>query len=110
MPNLPHATKQMNQCPSPAYNSHHKRIPTRPMVRRVSPRHPRADIIFAAIGISFCAMFAIYIAVHMLIGALEVFATESGVSCEDKNVCVRLDESSGLWNANARAISFSKED
>ena len=106
----PTSTRQMNQCPSPAYNSHHKRLPTRPMVLRVSPRHPRADIIFAGIGISLCAMFAIYIAVHMMIGALEVLATESGVSCEDKNVCVRLDESSELWNANARAISFSKED
>ena len=106
----PPSTKQMNQCHPPAYNSHHKRIPTRPMVRRVSPRHPRADIIFAAVGISFCAMLAIYICVHMVIGALEVLATESCVSCEDKNVCVRLDESSWVLNANARAISFSKQD
>lgn len=110
MPNLPHATKQMNQCPSPAYNSHHKRIPTRPMVRRASQRHPRADIIFAAIGISFCAMFAIYIAVHMMIGALEVFATERDVAHDTKNERMRLNESCGLWNANARAFSFSKED
>ena len=110
MPNLPHATKQMNQCPSPAYNSHHKRLPTRPMVRRVSPRHPRADIIFAAIGIGFCAMFAIYIAAHMMIGALEVFATERDGTHDAKNESMRLNESCGLWNTNARAISFSKED
>ena len=110
MTNLPHATKQMNQCPSVAYNHNHKRLPTRPMVRRASPRHPRADIIFAAMGIGFCAMFAIYIAVHMMIGALEVFATERDGTHDAKKDCLRLNESCGLWNANARAISFSKED
>ena len=110
MPNLPHATKQMNECPSLAYNHNHKRLPTRPMVRRASPRHPRADIIFAAMGIGVCAMFAIYIAVHMMIGALEVFATERAGTHDAKKECLRLNESCGLWNANARAISFSKED
>lgn len=93
----------------PLFNSYHKIMPTRPMVRRVS-RHPRADIIFAAIGISFCAMFAIYIAVHMMIGALEVFATEREGTHDAKKECLRLNASCGLWNANARAISFSKED
>jgi len=110
MPNLPHATKQMNECPSLAYNHNHKRLPTRPMVRRASPRHPRADIIFSAIGIGICAMFAIYIAVHMMIGALEVFATARDVAHDTMNERMRLNESCGLWNANARAIFFSKED
>ncbi len=110
MPNKPHATYKMNQCHSMAYTPAHKRMPTRPMVRRESPRHPRADIIFAAIGIGLCAMFSIYLAVHMMIGALEVFATERCGANDEKKECMRLNESFGLWNANARAISFSKED
>ncbi len=109
MANLPNQDQMMNQCPSTAYNAHHKRLPTRPMVIRASP-HPRADIIFAAIGIGICAMFAIYIAVHMMIGALEVFATERDGTHDAKKECLRLNASCGLWNANARAISFSKED
>ena len=92
----------------PIFNSYHKIMPTRPMVRRVS-RHPRADIIFAAIGIGFCAMFTIYICVHMVIGALEVFAKERDGTHDAKKECLRLNASCGLWNANARAISFSKE-
>ena len=91
------------------FNSYHKIMPTRPMVRRVS-RHPRADIIFAAIGICVCAMFAVYIAVHMMIGALEVFATERDGTHDAKKECLRLNASCGHWSANARAISFSKED
>ena len=93
MPNLPHATKQMNECPSLAYNHNHKRLPTRPMVRRASTRHPRADIIFAAMGIGVCAMFAIYIAVHMMIGALEVFATERDGTHDAKKESMRMNES-----------------
>jgi len=95
--------------PYPLFNSYHKIMPTRPMVRRVS-RHPRADIIFAAIGICVCAMFAVYFAVHFLIGLVEFRAIEQARDERMKNDGIHLHCRGKLWSANARAIDFSKVD
>jgi hypothetical protein len=55
-------------------------------------------------------MLVIYIAVQMLTCAIEIVTTGSDGTQDDKKICPRLNESCGLWKANARAISFSEED